>query len=148
MNQLPTDVFLEVRHESGWVDRLTVAGRYLRAADGLRFVPASAWSAARTANPDTLSPGALQRIRAAVARCDLAALPATLAAPAVVPGGGVPPRGGAPRLEQWTFTARLADGKVVTAAGQGDPRVPGTFGPLQPLFEALDFEVYAFFRYE
>ena len=116
-------------------------------AAGGTFAAANAWSTRATPTPDTLSPGAIARIKAGLTASGFAKLPAKL--PSTVPAGAaMPPRDDPPRLERWTFTARIEDGSVRTVEVEADTRLPSSFEALEPLYRVLDSEIWGFYRNE
>ncbi len=144
---LPAEVFLQIRPPSGRVERVQLNGKYLRAEDGKIFVAAEPWSTRATPTPDTLSPGAVARIKNGLTASRFADLPAKLGS-TVAAGTKLPPRNAPPRLERWTFTARLQDGIVRTVEVDADPRLPSSFEALEPLYKVLDTEIWGFYRNE
>ena len=133
---LPDGVLVqEVYRDSGLVDRVTEDGRWLQVVGDAEPVERPAFSR-RHDGPRVAEVG-LARI--ADALLVLPSLPPT--SPATVSADVRIPPGVPVQLRPIAFTARV-NGGVYTVEVSADPRLPSSFGALEPLVNALGDEVY------
>jgi hypothetical protein len=130
----PDGVLVEVAFpDSGIVYRVGEDGRYFVGGEQRPPVSESEPGAQQ------LSPEALARLRAALEDDGFFDLPDQV--PAADTAGILLPSGrGRPSVRPVVISARAADGRVRSVAGEGDPRAAWSFGRLAHVYETLDRE--------
>lgn len=137
--ELPENAFVQYEiAERGVVHRIDLDGRYV--------ISTPATGETETKPTSRLEPGVsrvsaagLDRIRASATEIGFFDLPARVEGPSFE--GSVTLDGEAVASEPLVFTLRDGD-RVHRVTVFGDPTVPATMGPLEPLFSTLDAEAF------